>query len=86
MIFHNAKFKTNDQDVVMQNSALTCVTTTKFLGVIINHKFKWNDHMTYVRSKISVYWHSIQNSKIFRHEHVNTNVSFICISISHLLR
>ena len=37
----------------MQNSALTCVTTTKFLGVIIDHKFKWNDHITYVKSKIS---------------------------------
>ena len=45
MIFHCAKFKTTVQDVVMQNSALTCVTTTKFLGVIIDHKFKWNDHI-----------------------------------------
>ena len=53
MIFHRAKFKTTGQDVIMQNSALTCVTTTKFLGVIIDHKFKWNDHITYVKSKIS---------------------------------
>ena len=53
MIFHRAKFKTAGQDVVMQNSALICVTTTKFLGVIIDHKFKWNDHITYVKSKIS---------------------------------
>ena len=53
MIFHRAKFKTTGQDVVMQNSALTCVTTTKFLGVIIDHKFKWNDHITYVKRKIS---------------------------------
>ena len=53
IIFHLAKFKTTGQYVVMQNSALTCVTTTKFLGVSINHKFKWNDHITYVKSKIS---------------------------------
>ena len=53
MIFHRPKFKTTGQDVVMQNSALTCVTTTKFLGVIIDHKFKWKDHITYVKSKIS---------------------------------
>ena len=26
--------------------AMTCVTTTKFLGVMIDHKFKWNDHIT----------------------------------------
>ena len=53
MIFHRAKFKTTRQDVVMQNSALTCVIITKFLGVIIDHKFKWNDHITYVKNKIS---------------------------------
>ena len=46
MIFHLAKFKTTGQDVVMQSSALTCVTTTKFLRVIIDQKFKWNDHIT----------------------------------------
>ena len=37
----------------MQNSAITCVTTTKFFGVIIDHTFKWNDYITYVKSKIS---------------------------------
>ena len=51
MIFHRAKFKTTGQDVVMQNSALTCVTTTKFPRVIIDYKFKWNDHITYVKIK-----------------------------------
>ena len=40
MIFHRAKFKTTEQNVVMQNIALTCVTTTKFLGLSIDHKFK----------------------------------------------
>ena len=49
MIFHHGKFKTTGQYVVMQNSALTCVTTTKFLGVIIDHKFKWNDHILYAK-------------------------------------
>ena len=53
MIFHRSKFKTTGQDVVLQNSALTCVTTTKFLEVIIDHKFKWNDHITFLKSKIS---------------------------------
>ena len=51
MIIHRAQFKTSHQDVVIQNSALTCVTTTKFTGVIIGHKLKWNDHITYVKSK-----------------------------------
>ena len=52
-IFHRAKFKTTGQDVVMQDSAIACVTTTKFLRVIIDHKFKWNDCITYVKGKTS---------------------------------
>ena len=55
MIFHRAKFKTTCQNVFMQNSALTCVITNKFLGVIIDHKFKWKDHITYIKCKISKY-------------------------------
>ena len=51
MIFHRAKFKTTVQDVVMQNSALTCESTTKFFTVIIDHKFNWNDHITYVKTQ-----------------------------------
>ena len=37
----------------MQRNVVECVTKTKFLGVIIDNKLKWNDHITYVKSKIS---------------------------------
>ena len=37
----------------MQRNVVECVTRTKFLGVIIDNKLKWNDHITYVKSKIS---------------------------------
>ena len=53
MIFDRAKFKTTGQDSIVPNSAITGVTTPKFLGVIIEHKFKYNDHITYIKSKIS---------------------------------
>ena len=39
--------------VVMQRNVVECATKTKFLGVIIDNKLKWNDHITYVKSKIS---------------------------------
>ena len=42
---YQAKFITTGQDVVMQNNAVTCVTTTKFLGVIMDHKCKWKNHI-----------------------------------------
>ena len=87
MIFHRAKFKTTGKDVGMQNSAITCVTTTKFLGVIIDHKFKWNDHITYIKSKISKSNGILYKIRRFLNMNtlINKNVSFICCSISHLL-
>ena len=37
----------------MQNKSINCVTSTKFLGIIIDNKLKWNQHITYVKNKIS---------------------------------
>ena len=70
MIFHSAKFKTTGQAVVMQNSALTCVSTTKLQSKISKH--------IGILCKIQRFFD--MNTLI------NTNVSFICFSISHLLR
>ena len=53
MVFHRAKIKAVGLPVVMQRNVVECVTRTKFLGVIIDNKLKWNDHITYVKSKIS---------------------------------
>ena len=35
MVFHRAKIKTLGTDVIMQNTSIQCVKSTKFLGVII---------------------------------------------------
>ena len=53
MVFHRAKIKAVGLPIVMQRNVVECVTRTKFLGVIIDNKLKWNDHITYVGSKIS---------------------------------
>ena len=53
MLFHRARIKTSDIEVVMQNKSINCVTSTKFLGIIIDNKLKWNEHITYVKNKIS---------------------------------
>ena len=34
-------------------SKLTSVNNTKYLGVIIDNKLKWLDHITYIKNKIS---------------------------------
>ena len=53
MVFHRASIKTPYIEVVMQNKSINCVTSTKFLGVIIDNKLKWNKHITYFKNKIS---------------------------------
>ena len=53
MVFHRAKIKAVALPVEMQRNVVECVTRIKFLGVIIDTKLKWNDHITYAKSKIS---------------------------------
>ena len=53
MVFHRARIKTSDIEVVMQDKSINCVTSTKFLGIIIDNKLKWNEHITHVKNKIS---------------------------------
>ena len=53
MVFHRAKIKTLGTDVIMQNTSIQCVKSTQFLGIIIDNKLRWNDHITYVKNKIS---------------------------------
>ena len=35
----------------MQGKTVQYVSTTKFLGVIIDNKLKWNDHIIYIKMK-----------------------------------
>ena len=56
MIFHRARLKFADGmnvKVIMDNITLTKVSSIKYLGVIVDHKLNWIDHITYVKNKIS---------------------------------
>ena len=46
MLFHRARLKINDKDdVVLQNNVIYHTTSTKCIGVIIDSKLKWNEHI-----------------------------------------
>ena len=56
MIFHRARLKNTDHrntDVIMDHSSLTKIVSPKYLGVIVDHKLNWIDHITYIKNKIS---------------------------------
>ena len=54
MIFHRSRIKANViNKVVIDNHELTQVNSAKYLGVIIDHKLNWIEHISYVKSKMS---------------------------------
>ena len=54
MIFYRSRIKPNVINrVVIDNHQLTQVNSAKYLGVIIDHKLNWIEHISYVKSKMS---------------------------------
>ena len=56
MVFHRARLKTinnSNMDIIMDNHILTKVNSIQYLGIIVDHKLNWLDHITYVKAKIS---------------------------------
>ena len=53
MVFHRARIKAKNFNVEMQGNIISCVTATKYLGVIIDNKLKWTSHILYIKSKVS---------------------------------
>ena len=53
-LFHRARMKTNNSvNIIVDKCVLNKVTSIKYLGVIIDHKLNWIEHISYVKNKIS---------------------------------
>jgi len=53
MVFHRAKIKNIQAKIQIDNVLIKQVDQTKFLGVIIDHRLDWSNHISYINSKIS---------------------------------
>ena len=55
IIFHRArmKLKDNKYPIIMNNSLLSNIKTHKYLGVILDSKMSWIQHIAYVKNKVS---------------------------------
>ena len=53
MVFHRARIKSKTGKISIRNNAIDEVKSTKFLGVIIDDKLKWTEHIQYIKNKIS---------------------------------
>ena len=53
-LFPRARIKTNNSvNIIVDKCVLNKVTSIKYLGVIIDHKLNWIEHISYVKNKIS---------------------------------
>ena len=51
-LFHRARIKTNNSvNIIVDKCVLNKVTSIKYLGVIIDHKLNWIEHISYVKTK-----------------------------------
>ena len=55
MMFHRTRIKNKatEDRVHLCGNNLISVSNTKFLGVIIDSKLNWSDHITYIKNKMS---------------------------------
>ena len=53
ILFHRARIKGNNSVVKINDCVLNKVNIIKYLGVIIDHKLKWCEHISYVKNKVS---------------------------------
>ena len=53
MFFHRARIKSKTGKISIRNNAIDEVKSTKFLGVIIDDKLNWTEHIQYIKNEIS---------------------------------
>ena len=53
MVFHRSRIKHNQTAIKIQNCTINKTDSKKFLGVIIDNKLNWHEHIIYIKNKIS---------------------------------
>ena len=53
MVFHRARLKSFNPPILINGTQIQEVSSTKYLGLIIDNKLKWIDHIAHIKKKIS---------------------------------
>ena len=48
MVFHRARRKVSHNKLFINNSIVTQVSCSKFLGIILDNKLNWTSHIAYI--------------------------------------
>ena len=53
MVFHRARIKTNSNEISIRDNIIPRVSSTKFLGLIMDDQLKWLEHIQYIKNNVS---------------------------------
>ena len=86
IVFHRARIKKNCNDLVIDNAFITRVYSAKYLGIIIDVKFNWIEHITYIKNKISKAIGIMYKARQYLNKSLLVNLLLlICLSLLNLL-
>ena len=86
MMFHRTRIKHNLRNITICDMNVTCTKNTKFLGVIIDNKLRWSDHINYIKNKISKSIGIINKTRNFLNKkYFKKSLLYLYLSISHIL-
>ena len=85
MVFHRARIKLTNIDIGINGSTLQRVKCVKYLGLMVDQKLKWIDHIAHVRHKVAHGLGIINKAKLFLTKKPQELVLFVYIPIFHLL-
>ena len=76
MIFHRSRIKTVDHDLILNGNVVKRVTSTKFLGIIVDDQLKWKQHINYIKNKISKSIGIIYKARNYVNRHTLRNLYY----------
>ena len=53
MIFHRSRIKSEGLQITIRNKNIKETNSIKFLGIIVDNKLKWHEHIIYIKNKVS---------------------------------
>ena len=76
MVFHRTRIKSKTGKISIRNNAIEDIKSTKFLGVTIDDKLKWTEHIQLYKNKISKFIGMLIKIRLYCHKVTLRNLYF----------
>ena len=75
MIFHRSRIKTVDHDLILNGNVVKRVTSTKFLGIIVDDQLKWKQS-DYIKNNFFKSIGIINKARNYVNRHTRRNLYY----------